>query len=80
MKKINCKSTILEFCKKLNHNKKINIQEPFYKMKNFDSLFMLNLILIIEKKYKIHLSSFEISKLSNIKELINIVEQKYGDN
>jgi len=58
--------------KKLNINNKTNAKS----IKRWDSFMQMNLILSIESKFKLSLSSREIEKLKNVGDMISLLDNK----
>ncbi len=60
---------------KLNINNKTNANS----IKKWDSFMQMNLILSIESKFKLSLSSREIEKLKNVGDMISLLDNKLNE-
>ena len=75
------KNKLYSIIQKVLKIKKIdkNINKLKFGDKNWDSLKHLNLILEIEKNFKIKFENSEIIKILSIQELVNLVEEKLDE-
>ena len=64
---------------KLTKIKKINLNASFVDNKKIDSLDMLNLYSLLEKKYKIKFKSSELAKLGSINKIYQIISNKTNE-
>jgi len=55
---------------------KVNIESKFLDFKSWDSLGNFNILLAIEKKYRIKFTSNEFTNLNSFKEILKVVEKK----
>jgi len=55
---------------------KVKLDKNFNKYKNWDSLSMLSIIILIQNTYKINLSNKEINKAKNFKGLCKLIEKR----
>ena len=73
------KFLIIDFKKLFKDQLKINIKSTskIYDYKEWDSIANFNLLLAIEKKFKIKLSSQEFNNLNSYKEILKVVTKKF---
>lgn len=64
---------------KLSKIKKIKLNESFMKNNKIDSLDLLNLYSLLEKKYKIKFKSSELAKLNSIDQICVIINKKTNE-
>ena len=57
-------------------NKKVNTKHKIYDHEKWDSLGNFNILLAVEKHFKIRFSSREFNQLKSFKEILKIVKQK----
>jgi len=55
---------------------KVKLDKNFNKYKNWDSLSMLSIIILIQNTYKINLSNKETNKAKNFKGLCKLIEKR----
>ncbi len=72
------KSLITELKKSFKEELKISVNEKskIYDNKKWDSLGNFNLLLSIEKKFKIKFNANEFNKLNSFKDIIKVVKRK----
>tara|TARA_B110000459_G_scaffold125831_1_gene138107 strand:+ start:30 stop:269 length:240 start_codon:yes stop_codon:yes gene_type:complete len=56
---------------------KVNERSKIYDHKKWDSLGNFNLLLVIEKRFKITFNSQEFNQLNTFKNILKIVEKKF---
>ncbi len=73
------KFLIIDLKKLFKDQLKINIKSTgkIYDCKEWDSIANFNLLLAIEKKFKIKLSSQEFNNLNSYKEILKVVTKKF---
>tara|TARA_B100000674_G_C37716838_1_gene857790 strand:- start:364 stop:600 length:237 start_codon:yes stop_codon:yes gene_type:complete len=73
------KFLIIDLKKLFKDQLKINIKSTskIYDYKEWDSIANFNLLLAIEKKFKIKLSSQEFNNLNSYKEILKVVTKKF---
>jgi len=73
------KSLIKELKKIFKQELKVNVNEKskIYDYKNWDSLGNFNVLLSIEKKFKINFDTKEFNQLNSFKDILKIVEKKF---
>ena len=73
------KFLIIDLKKLFKDQLKINIKSTgkIYDYKEWDSIANFNLLLAIEKKFRIKLSSQEFNNLNSYKEILKVVTKKF---
>ena len=71
------KFLIIDLKNYLKTNLKSILKAPVYDYKEWDSIANFNLLLAIEKKFKIKLSSQEFNNLNSYKEILKVVTKKF---
>lgn len=73
------KSLIKELKNIFKQELKININEKskIYDYKSWDSLGNFNVLLSVEKKFKINFNTQEFNQLNSFNDILKIVEKKY---
>ena len=73
------KYLIVELKKLFKKELKINVSESskIYDNKKWDSMGNFNLLLLIEKKFKIKFNAHEFNKLNSFKNILKIVTKKF---
>ena len=74
------KSDILKLLIKLSKIKSIKFDTLFANNEKIDSLDLLNLYSLLEKKYKVKFKSSELAKLSSIENIFKVINKKKKDN
>ena len=57
------------------NKKKINIKSRSSNEKNWDSLANFNILLALEKKYKLRIKTKDYEKLNNLKDIVKLIER-----
>ena len=72
------KSLIKELKKIFKQELKVNVKENnrIYDYKNWDSLGNFNILLSIEKKFKVNFDTKEFNQLNSFKDILEIVQKK----
>lgn len=72
------KSLIKELKKIFKQELKVNVNENnrIYDYKNWDSLGNFNVLLSIEKKFKVNFDTKEFNQLNSFKDILEIVQKK----
>ena len=73
------KSYILKLLVKLTKVKKFKFDQLFTDNKKIDSLDLLNLYSLLEKKYNIKFKSSELGKLYSINKINEIIKKKINE-
>lgn len=73
------KSNILKLLIKFSKIKSIKFDTLFVNNGKIDSLDLLNLYSLLEKKYKVKFKSSELSKLSSIENIFKVITKKVNE-
>ena len=73
------KSDILKLLIKLSKIKSIKFDTLFANNEKIDSLDLLNLYSLLEKKYKVKFKSSELGKLSSIENIFKVINKKVNE-
>ena len=73
------KSDILKLLIKLSKIKSIKFDTLFANNEKIDSLDLLNLYSLLEKKYKVKFKSSELAKLSSIENIFKVINKKANE-
>lgn len=73
------KSNILKLLVKFSKIKNIKFDTLFVNNGKIDSLDLLNLYSLLEKKYKVKFKSSELGKLSSIENIFKVINKKINE-